>query len=207
MASFVIGISFSSVYAGIPWDTADIADDAITSDKIKNKQVKNADIRGNTIKSGKIRDGTIISADIANDAIGTVHIADGAIQAADTNINSVQVRIKESCSPGSSIRAVSALGEVTCWKDGRGISSFFFTTTKSASAINGETTFVDLGSQNNRFCTLTKVQLRDVDGSTENAFCEVFQDLGSNTWKLKAFSEDDADAFCAAKCLGFSISN
>jgi hypothetical protein len=65
MASFVIGISFSSVYAGIPWGTDDIADDAITSDKIKNKQVKNADIRGNTIKSGKIRDGTITSADIA----------------------------------------------------------------------------------------------------------------------------------------------
>jgi len=64
MASFVIGLSFSSVYAGIPWDTADIADDAITSDKIKNKQVKNADIRGNTIKTGKIRDGTITSADL-----------------------------------------------------------------------------------------------------------------------------------------------
>jgi len=65
MASFVIGISFSSVYAGIPWGTDDIADDAITSDKIKNKQVKNADIRGNTIKSGKIRDGTITADDIA----------------------------------------------------------------------------------------------------------------------------------------------
>jgi len=37
MASFVIGLSFSSVYAGIPWGTDDIADDAITSDKIKNK--------------------------------------------------------------------------------------------------------------------------------------------------------------------------
>ena len=55
MASFVIGLSFTSVYAGVPWDTAEIADDAITSDKIKNKQIKNVDIRGNTIKSGKIR--------------------------------------------------------------------------------------------------------------------------------------------------------
>jgi len=70
MASFVIGISFSSVYAGVPWDTAEIADDAITSDKIKNKQVKNADIRGNTIKSGKIRDGTITSADLAPGVAG-----------------------------------------------------------------------------------------------------------------------------------------
>jgi len=74
MASFVIGLSFSSVYAGVPWGTDDIADDAITSDKIKNKQVKNADIRGNTIKSGKIRDGTITSADLAPGVSGFTNV-------------------------------------------------------------------------------------------------------------------------------------
>ena len=61
---FMIGISFSSVYAGIPWGTSEIADDAITSAKIKDRQVKNPDIRGNTIKTGKIRDGTILFSDI-----------------------------------------------------------------------------------------------------------------------------------------------
>jgi len=33
---FMLGMSFSSVYAGIPWDTSEIADNAITSKKIKN---------------------------------------------------------------------------------------------------------------------------------------------------------------------------
>jgi len=61
---FFVGISFSSVYAGVLIGTDDIADDAITSAKIKDRQVKNPDIRGNTIKSGKIKDGTIQGADI-----------------------------------------------------------------------------------------------------------------------------------------------
>ena len=74
MASFVIGLSFSSVYAGIPWGTDDIADDAITSDKIKKKTVKNADIRGNTIKSGKIRDGTLLFEDFNQNGCATNQI-------------------------------------------------------------------------------------------------------------------------------------
>jgi len=66
---FMVGMSFSSVYAGVPWDTSEIADDAITSEKIKDRQVKNRDIKSNIIKSGKIRDGTITSEDIADDVI------------------------------------------------------------------------------------------------------------------------------------------
>ncbi len=65
IAGFVIGISFTSVYAGVPWDTAEIADDAITTEKIDDKTIKNIDIRGNQIKTGKIRDGTITTADLA----------------------------------------------------------------------------------------------------------------------------------------------
>jgi len=62
---FFVGISFSSVYAGIPWGTSEIADNAITSVKIKDRQVKPADIKGNSIKSGKIRDGTIVEGDLS----------------------------------------------------------------------------------------------------------------------------------------------
>jgi len=83
MAGFVIGISFSSVYAGIPWDTADIADDAITSEKIGKKEVKTSDIRNNAVKSSKIRDGTITSTDIADGTIKGVDIADGTIFKSD----------------------------------------------------------------------------------------------------------------------------
>jgi len=66
---FMVGMSFSSVYAGIPWGTSEIADNAITSEKIKNRQVKSPDIKNNAVKSNKIRDGTITGADIADGSI------------------------------------------------------------------------------------------------------------------------------------------
>jgi len=66
---FMVGMSFSSVYAGIPWDTSEIADNAITTKKIKNGQVKSIDIKNNAVKTNKIRDGTITSVDIADGAI------------------------------------------------------------------------------------------------------------------------------------------
>ena len=70
----MVGASFSSVYAGIPWDTDDIADDAITSEKIKDKQVKSRDIKGNAIKSGKIKDGTILFSDISQNSCASNQI-------------------------------------------------------------------------------------------------------------------------------------
>jgi len=72
---FMVGMSFSSVYAGIPWDTSEIANDAITSAKILNKQVNSPDIHFAAVKSNKIKDGTIISADIAADAVTGEKIA------------------------------------------------------------------------------------------------------------------------------------
>jgi len=70
---FIVGMSFSSVYAGIPWGTSEIADDAITSKKIKDKQVNSRDIHFAAVKSNKIKDGTITGADIAD---GTITNAD-----------------------------------------------------------------------------------------------------------------------------------
>jgi len=89
MAGFVIGISFSSVYAGIPWGTDDIADDAITSEKIKDRQIKGPDILGNAIKSAKIKDGEVMSADIATGAVTADKIATGAVDADAIATNAV----------------------------------------------------------------------------------------------------------------------
>jgi len=89
MASFVIGISFSSVYAGIPWGTDDIADEAITTEKIKDKTIKNIDLKGNNIKSGKIKDGTITSADIADATIKGADIAIAEIGGREIGANQV----------------------------------------------------------------------------------------------------------------------
>jgi len=71
MASFVIGLSFSSVYAGLDdlicdkcVDNSDMAKNAIKSKQIKNSQVKTADIK----------DGTITSADLAPGVSGFTNV-------------------------------------------------------------------------------------------------------------------------------------
>ena len=80
-ASFIVGISFSAVYAGVPWETADIANDAITSEKIKNQDVRRPDIRNNAISSAKINNG----------AVQSVDIRDGTIQG--VGVVAIQVRV------------------------------------------------------------------------------------------------------------------
>jgi len=72
---FFVGVSFTSVYAGIPWGTSEIADNAITTEKIKQRQVKTGDIKNNAVKSNKIRDGTIQGVDIASNTVGGSEIA------------------------------------------------------------------------------------------------------------------------------------
>jgi len=68
---FMVGMSFSSVYAGIPWSTSEIANDAITSAKILNKQIFAPDIHFAAVKSNKIKDGTILGADIGSPLVLT----------------------------------------------------------------------------------------------------------------------------------------
>jgi len=84
----MVGASFSSVYAGIPWGTDDIADDAITSEKIGKKEVKRSDIKNNAIRTQKIQDGTITSADIAANAVGSSEIAPSVQLSGNVRIDS-----------------------------------------------------------------------------------------------------------------------
>jgi hypothetical protein len=59
-------------------------------------------------------------------------------------------------------------------------------------------------------CFLTRVQLRDVDGSGEDAMCRVYLDTSFNPdrWVLIADTEtgDDADARCTMRCVEWSHS-
>jgi len=108
MASFVIGLSFSSVYAGIPWGTDDIADDAITSDKIKDREINPRDIKGNSIKSGKIKDGTITQADLASGLVGATGVQ-GAIGA--TGVAGPDRKYQAADTVGDAVIEVTADGD------------------------------------------------------------------------------------------------
>jgi len=83
---FFVGVSFTSVYAGIPWGTSEIADNAITSIKIKNQQVKTADVKNKAINSKKIRDGTIQGVDIAPGTLVVTRRADTQTMSPGSNV-------------------------------------------------------------------------------------------------------------------------
>ena len=58
---------------------------------------------------------------------------------------------------------------------------------------------LEMPSTDFSFCVLTSVKLRDVDDGTEEAGCTVIEYGGS--WWLDAYSEQNADAWCEARCL------
>jgi len=59
--------------------TTEIADDAVTTDKILDATILNADVADNAINSIKIENETILSEDIFDGTIATADVADGAI--------------------------------------------------------------------------------------------------------------------------------
>lgn len=59
--------------------SGDLADNAVTTDKINDGAVTTAKIGNGAVTSDKIADGTIATGDIANDAITADKIADGVI--------------------------------------------------------------------------------------------------------------------------------
>lgn len=54
-------------------------------------------------------------------------------------------------------------------------------------------------SATNSFCSLTLVQFSDIDSAFEDARCSV--SISGGNWVLRASSDDDADAICAASCV------
>lgn len=66
-----------------------IANNAITSAKIKNAGVAEVDLATNAVTSAKIKDGTVVVADLANDAVTSVKIKNASIVEADLADNAV----------------------------------------------------------------------------------------------------------------------
>lgn len=64
-------------------DTNDIDNGAVTSPKIRDREVKTPDIADQSVTTDKIRDGTVETADIADQSVTSDKIRDGSITAAD----------------------------------------------------------------------------------------------------------------------------
>src|SRR5213593_2582994 len=73
---------FPPIY-GILIGTGDIANNAVTSPKIRDGEVKTPDLSNNAITSSKISNGEVGENDLADDSVTSNKIQDGTILAAD----------------------------------------------------------------------------------------------------------------------------
>lgn len=178
--------------------------------------LRSARIELGSVGSGEVADNSLTAADLATNSVGSAelapnsvtgdHILNGTITSSDINAGSVQRRVSDSCLAGyNSISSIDEDGTVTCEYD-------YFTYVASSgpyatSSYNGNDTYYTWPkpSGSSSLCFLTKVQLRDVDGSSEDARCYI-EDL-TTSWRLVADTEtgDDADAMCEMRCIYWRV--
>jgi hypothetical protein len=83
-----------SVNAQIRVDTGNIANNAVTSPKIEDGQVRTPDIANNAVTTSKISDGAIETRDLADNSVTSEKIADGSITASDLAFSSTSANQK-----------------------------------------------------------------------------------------------------------------
>ena len=76
--------------------TTELANDAVTTDKIAAGAVTVTELGANAVETAKIKNGNVTGEKIANKAVDTAQIADGAIKALQINASAVETeKIKD----------------------------------------------------------------------------------------------------------------
>lgn len=155
------------------------------------------------LHAATIQAAAVGASELAPNSVTAGHIVDGTITASDIDTSSVQARVAATCSEGSAIRTIESDGTVACQVD-RTRSIYRAGPFHAESHDGGDVTYnwpKPLQGNQVSLCFLTRVQLRDVDGANENAFCRVTE--LEFTWELLASTEPshDNDAMCSMMCL------
>jgi hypothetical protein len=79
----ITGTDFVKTYGQIVVDTRNIANNAVTSPKIEDGQVKTPDIDNNAVTTSKIANGAVGTNDLADSSVTSDKIEDGSITASD----------------------------------------------------------------------------------------------------------------------------
>jgi hypothetical protein len=158
-------------------------------------QVTASHLGANSVGASELASSSVYSSDIVN----------GTITYSDTNTSSVQRRVTGTCPSGSSIVSIGSNGSVNCQADT--FMSVVYGGELIAESFNGGDVYDNwyYGPTGTHLCYLSFVQMRDVDGGGEDAYCYVYPDSANGRWRLRAHSEsgDDADAKCRARCYTF----
>jgi hypothetical protein len=72
-----------TAYAAATIGSAEVINNSLLSEDVKDATLTGADLRENTIGSGRIADGSIIGSDIKQNTIGSLRVADNSLLSAD----------------------------------------------------------------------------------------------------------------------------
>jgi hypothetical protein len=78
-----VAVSTGGAYAANTIGSADVIDESLLSQDIKNGEVKESDIRGDQVTTGKIRSGNVLTSDLGNGAVTNIKVLDDSLGGAD----------------------------------------------------------------------------------------------------------------------------
>jgi len=136
------------------------------------------------------------------DSVGSSQVVDGSLTMDDLDNNTVQARVDLGCAPGSAIRVIDNVGDITCELDDSFVEEGVF----SANASSGNTTTINGPLLGGTLCFLSQVFVSDADQTLETVGCSIGK--SATRWQLAAWAYDnDSAAECEMRCISGGFTN
>jgi hypothetical protein len=113
-----------------------LANAAVTTDKIDLAAVNGFNIADNSITTLKIANGSVDTDDIATASITSAKIQNNTIVSEDVDATGIQLRVTGNCAIGSFISSINEDGSVNCGSDDSGLTSITTSEIVNATILN-----------------------------------------------------------------------
>ena len=95
----------------------EIVQNTLDDSEIQDNSLTAASLAAWSVWTSEVLDNSLTASDLAAWSVWASEVVDWTLTYSDTNINSIQRRVTGTCAVGSSIRAISNTGTVTCETD------------------------------------------------------------------------------------------
>jgi hypothetical protein len=171
LLALCVAVGTGSAYAANTIGSADVIDESLLSQDIKNGEVKNADIGADAMTSSKLANGSVQNSDLGPDAVTTSKIKAGNVGTTDLAANAVTgANVLDDSLGGNDIQE-SSLGRVP---EADTLDGFDWTSFLQANGKAADSELLD-GSDSTDFlgATATAADSELLDGKDSKAFARL----------------------------------